>query len=57
MLERSNEQIVIKAGDNKVIIKAAPLKVEFYQGDNLASVVNGRGLFVFEHVRAKKVEG
>ncbi|KAF2893060.1 hypothetical protein ILUMI_13106 [Ignelater luminosus] len=57
LLERSSEQVVIKSGDNKVIIKAAPLKVEFYQGDSLASVVNGRGLFVFEHLRAKKVEG
>lgn len=42
--------------NNKAVIHASPLKIEFYKGDVMVAVVNGRGLFEFEHFR-KKADG
>ncbi|KAB0792317.1 hypothetical protein PPYR_14276 [Photinus pyralis] len=56
LLQRTNEEISIRSGDNKVVIKALPFKIEFYSGGKLVTVFNGRGLFNFEHLRAKPAE-
>ncbi|KAF5287933.1 hypothetical protein FQA39_LY15603 [Lamprigera yunnana] len=56
LLDRNNEQITVKSGENKAVIKASPFKIEFYYGITLMAVVNGRGLFTFEHLRNKKPE-
>lgn len=55
--ERNQDHIAVQAGNNKVVLTAEPLKLEFYQGDILVSVVNGKGLFAFEHYRTKPAEG
>lgn len=47
----------MQAKDNRVVITAIPLKVEFYKSDVLVAVVNARGLFAFEHLRKKIPEG
>ncbi|KAF5297351.1 hypothetical protein FQR65_LT01281 [Abscondita terminalis] len=37
LLDRNNEQIVVKSGENKVVLKAAPFMIEFYSGDKLSA--------------------
>ncbi|KAJ8944816.1 hypothetical protein NQ318_013152 [Aromia moschata] len=56
VLDRNKESIVVQSGDNKAAIYFKPLKVEFFKNDVLVSVVNGRGLFTFEHYRTKAPE-
>ncbi|XP_050315758.1 neutral alpha-glucosidase AB [Anthonomus grandis grandis] len=57
ILGRSSESISVKAGDAKAVITAKPLKLEFYHKEHLVSVVNGKGLFGFEHYRTKPADG
>ncbi|XP_022900640.2 neutral alpha-glucosidase AB [Onthophagus taurus] len=57
LLDRNNEQVSIKAGNNKVILKSNPFKAEFYENDQIAAIVNSRGLFQIEHLREKPAEG
>lgn len=54
VLERSKDSVSITYNKNKVIIHARPLKIEFFENGELVSVVNGRGLFTFEHYRKKQ---
>lgn len=49
--------MTVKAESQKVIITADPLKLEFYYGDEVQTVVNARGLFAFEHYRNKPADG
>lgn len=49
--------MTIKSNVNKAVITAKPFKLEFYIENDLVSVVNGRGLFSFEHLRTKAPEG
>lgn len=55
VLKRSEEEVVIKSGNSKAILKAKPFKIEFYKDETLVAIVNGRGLFTIEHLRAKNV--
>ncbi|CAG9763272.1 unnamed protein product [Ceutorhynchus assimilis] len=57
VLERNLETVTVKCGSNKVKVTANPLKLEFYQSEQLVAVVNGKGLFAFEHYRNKPAEG
>lgn len=43
--------------DNKAVIYASPLKIEFYKNEVVVAVINARGLFEFEHFRKKREEG
>lgn len=52
--EKSDTQIVITCGANKVVIKAAPFRVDFYQNDKLTVSANAKGLMRIEHLRKKK---
>ncbi|XP_060520046.1 neutral alpha-glucosidase AB [Cylas formicarius] len=54
VLERNQNILSVKSGDNKVILTAKPFKVEFYKNNVLTSIANGKGLFEFEHYRKKK---
>lgn len=54
ILDRNKAAVFVKAGDNKVILHAAPFKVEFFQAGRLVAVVNSRGLFEFETLRLKR---
>ncbi|KAJ8979097.1 hypothetical protein NQ317_019626 [Molorchus minor] len=56
VLYRNKDSVVVKFDDNKAAIYAKPLKIEFFKNDVLVSVVNGRGLFTFEHFRTKAPE-
>ncbi|XP_072378517.1 neutral alpha-glucosidase AB-like [Diabrotica undecimpunctata] len=53
LLERNKEYVSIEYNNNKAIVHARPFKIEFFDKDELISVVNGRGLFKFEHYRKK----
>uniref|UniRef100_A0A6P7G3N1 Glucosidase II subunit alpha n=1 Tax=Diabrotica virgifera virgifera TaxID=50390 RepID=A0A6P7G3N1_DIAVI len=56
LLERNKEYVSIEYNNNKVILHARPFKIEFFDKDELISVVNGRGLFKFEQYRKKSEE-
>lgn len=57
VLDRDQEKVSIRSGDNKAIIYANPIKIEFYKNDVLVAVVNGKNLFNMEHLRPKPAEG
>lgn len=56
LVDRTENAVTIKSDNNNVVITARPLKVEFYNGDNVVAVVNARGLFALEHLRPKQPE-
>lgn len=56
VLEKNQETVAVRNGDNKAIIHAKPFKIEFFKKDDLVSVINDRGLFEFEHYRTKAPE-
>ncbi|KAL1518283.1 hypothetical protein ABEB36_001927 [Hypothenemus hampei] len=56
VLDKSAESLTVKSGDNKVILTAKPLKLEFFHRESLVSAVNENGLFAFEHYRTKPAE-
>ncbi|ERL92990.1 neutral alpha-glucosidase AB [Dendroctonus ponderosae] len=55
--EQTDNSMTVKAESQKVVITADPLKLEFYYGDEVQTVVNARGLFAFEHYRNKPADG
>lgn len=57
VLERDKDKIIVRSGDNKAVVNANPIKIEFFQNDNLVAIVNGKGLFNMEHLRTKAPEG
>jgi alpha 1,3-glucosidase len=57
VLERTKEKVTVRSGDNKAVITASPIKIEFYKNDVLVAVVNEKGLFSMEHLRTKTPEG
>lgn len=57
MVNRNKESVSVQFRDNKAVLTASPFKIEFYKADVLVAVVNGNGLFEFEHLRARKQEG
>lgn len=56
VLDRNKESITVRSGNNKVTIYSKPFKLEFFEEEQLVSVVNSRGLFEFEHYRTKPKE-
>ncbi|CAH1118336.1 unnamed protein product [Phaedon cochleariae] len=56
IVDRNKDIVTVQHGHNRAIIQARPFKIEFFNDDVLVSVVNGRGLFTFEHYR-KRAEG
>lgn len=46
-------EITITSGGNKAVVHVSPFRIEFYQGDTLATTVNSKGLMNFEHLRKK----
>lgn len=56
VLEKKSDILVVRNTGNKVVLHAKPLKIEFFNGDTLVSVINERGLFEFEHYRTKAPE-
>ncbi|XP_063910431.1 neutral alpha-glucosidase AB isoform X3 [Zophobas morio] len=57
VLERDKEKVVVRSGDNKAVITAEPIRIEFFKNDVLVAVVNDKGLFNMEHLRPKASEG
>ncbi|XP_074037232.1 neutral alpha-glucosidase AB [Leptinotarsa decemlineata] len=57
ILDRNKDSVTAQYADNKAVISARPFKIDFFKKDSLVSVVNGRGLFTFEHYRKKPAEG
>lgn len=53
MIDRSADEFTIKFGSNHAVVKAKPLKVDIYNGDELVVSTNARGLLKFEHYRNK----
>ncbi|XP_069692372.1 neutral alpha-glucosidase AB [Periplaneta americana] len=51
--ERTADFVTVKSGSNKVIVHAAPFRVDLYSGDQLVISANARGLMKFEHLRHK----
>lgn len=56
VVDKNKDSVTVRSGDNKVSIYSKPFKLEFIKNDQLVSVVNGRGLFEFEHYRVKPKE-
>lgn len=57
LVDRNKESVSVQFRDNKAVLTASPFKIEFYKADVLVAVVNGNGLFEFEHLRARNQEG
>lgn len=53
---KSDIELVVSSGLNKVIIQASPLRVDFYQNGELTVALNAKGLMRFEHLRNKPSE-
>lgn len=53
---KSENEVIVSSGKNKVIIQAWPLKVDFYRDELLAVSVNEKGLIKIEHLRTKPAE-
>ncbi|XP_056632881.1 neutral alpha-glucosidase AB [Diorhabda sublineata] len=54
LIERNKDFVSVGYNRNKVKIHARPFKIDFFENDDLISVINGRGLFSFEHYRKKQ---
>lgn len=57
VLQRDQDSVTVKSENNKATLTAKPLKLEFYRDDVLVTILNGKGLFAFEHYRTKPDEG
>lgn len=53
LVQKSNDKLIVKSGDNSVHIQAKPLRIDFYNGDDLVVSANSRGLLRFEFLRQK----
>lgn len=53
VVESAEKQIIVTCGNNKAIVHATPFKLDFYRDDKLVVSANSKGLFRFEHLRAK----
>ncbi|CAH0381061.1 unnamed protein product [Bemisia tabaci] len=53
VLEKTSEKIIVKSGENKVIVHYAPFKLDCFSHDELVISANSQGLMKFEHQRRK----
>jgi hypothetical protein len=53
VIERTAELVSVKAGGNKVTVRAIPFHIDLFCGEELVISVNTRGLMRFEHIRLK----
>lgn len=53
---KTDTELIVISGLNKVIIQSAPLKADFYQNGELSVSLNAKGLMRFEHLRNKPSE-
>lgn len=53
LVEKTKDNVVLRNGENKVILYANPFRADLYSQDVLVVSANARGLMRFEHHRAK----
>lgn len=53
-MEKAENAVTIKSGDNKVVMMGAPFRIDFYSGNSLIMSGNARGLMHFEHQQVKQ---
>lgn len=53
VVEKADNAVTIKSGDNKVVLMGAPFRIDLYSGNNLVISGNARGLLRFEHQQVK----
>lgn len=56
VLDKNQDNVIVRNGDNKAVIHAKPFKIEFFKNEALVSILNDRSLFEFEHYRTKAPE-
>ncbi|XP_076065923.1 glucosidase 2 subunit alpha isoform X2 [Oratosquilla oratoria] len=56
VVDQSKDGFTIKTGTCKVVVISHPLRLDFYQGEDLVVSANARGLLKFEHYRQKPQE-
>lgn len=55
IVKQDSNQVELKSSyNNRAILYANPLKLEFYIGDYLVSSFNSKHLLKFEHLRVKE---
>lgn len=54
IVEKAENSVTIKSGDNKVVLMGAPFRIDLYYGNNLVISGNARGLLRFEHQQVKQ---
>lgn len=51
--QQTGDFLAFKTGSIRVIMEVFPLKLKFFQGENLVLVANDLGRFEFEHHRPR----
>lgn len=54
IVEKAENSVTIKSGDNKVVLMGAPFRIDLYSGNSLVVSGNARGLLRFEHQQIKQ---
>lgn len=54
IVEKAENAVTIKSGDNKVILLGAPFRIDLYSGNSLVISGNAQGLLRFEHQQVKQ---